>query len=183
MQETLQHHHNFNPRPLAGATIGLDNYRKYCRISIHAPSRGRRQFHIHAVNAIVISIHAPSRGRQANAGNLATSPQFQSTPPRGGDLLQHVAPEPWGNFNPRPLAGATNGATGGEANVTLFQSTPPRGGDSCCAPGLPGSRYFNPRPLAGATSGESQGRQGRPISIHAPSRGRPCLLLRRPSAH
>ena len=54
---------NFNPRPLAGATV------------IHQI--------IHIVNPI--SIHAPLRGRHAKAKKAYDELEFQSTPPCGGD--------------------------------------------------------------------------------------------------
>ena len=130
MQETLQHHHNFNPRPLAGAT----------------------KTPLWVVFPDWISIHAPSRGRQLTQAQELSLRLFQSTPPRGGDGFNGHKRRTGKHFNPRPLAGATNGATGGEANVTLFQSTPPRGGDVWSKPAILEFLDFNPRPLAGATS-------------------------------
>ena len=98
-------------------------------ISIHAPSRERRQLLFvmqlwryfnprslagatvnihHAAMRAKISIHAPSRERPYQGYNRLTDPLFQSTLPRGSDakfanglILQ------W-DFNPRSLAGATH---------------------------------------------------------------------------
>ena len=59
------------------------------------------------------------------------------------------------NFNPRPLAGAT---TGRYPRKGVFFD-------------------FNPRPLAGATQDELLEEVKRPISIHAPLRGRPLYFF------
>ena len=119
------------------------------KISIHAPSRGRLR---RQVDTMVddISIHAPSRGRPClfvifalpayfnprplagatrQQADLRFSPEFQSTPPRGGD--------PNAISSSRPIA--------------RFQSTPPRGGDDKTYYGVGYQQDFNPRPLAGAT--------------------------------
>ena len=77
---------DFNPRPLAGATK--------CQSDTIGISR--------------ISIHAPSRGRLNSSYSLVMYSSFQSTPPRGGDVLPPFA----------------------QCQGAEFQSTPPRGGDS-----------------------------------------------------
>ena len=77
--------------------------------------------------------------------------QFQSTPPCGGDSIPDILHAFSGNFNPRPLAGATNPH---DMQVPFIQD-------------------FNPRPLAGATATRMICRfRSFRISIHAPLRGR-----------
>ena len=75
----------FNPRPLAGATLDQIFLSWGHGISIHAPLRGRRRGFYNATTIAWISIHAPLRGRRCAGG-------------RGWSVL---------DFNPRPLAGAT----------------------------------------------------------------------------
>ena len=101
---------NFNPRPLAGATIGDVDLMAEVRISIHAPLRGRPcimsltttflsfqstppcggdvRRHVVVGLVVAISIHAPLRGRRPmdTIGAHAYG-EFQSTPPCGGDCL------------------------------------------------------------------------------------------------
>ena len=133
------------------------------------------------------------RGRRriylARAGRLL----FQSTPPCGGDARGIETSCLSTNFNPRPLAGATdvaidvvvfNGISihaplrGRQRPMAIgrstrrFQSTPPCGGDffpGCVETSNPD---FNPRPLAGATLSLKMPPTFWPISIHAPLRGR-----------
>ena len=76
---------DFNPRPLAGATGWLWLLDHFCRISIHAPLRGRRVILLGWPGPRCISIHAPLRGRLFNGWSK--------------DFISY--------FNPRPLAGAT----------------------------------------------------------------------------
>ena len=97
-----------------------------------------------------ISIHAPLRGRPRKPQRSWGCPRFQSTPPCGGDgRLPPVYPgRP--DFNPRPLAGATQAPESPEALSGISIHAPLRGrlGD-----GSPDCQHhdFNPRPLAGAT--------------------------------
>ena len=77
---------DFNPRPREGATVWGGREGKREKISIHAPERGRHPFSDLTVMHYI----------------------FQSTPPRGGDLM-HTDTNDFGE---------------------VFQSTPPRGGDS-----------------------------------------------------
>ena len=120
-----------------------------------------------------ISIHAPSRERLTGSGSSSESATFQSTLPRGSDILQSWLGFPHKDFNPRSLAGATLTQAAMNGLVEAFQSTLPRGSDkhSLCIVrtavqfqstlprgsdfdriGLTKSRYyFNPRSLAGAT--------------------------------
>ena len=119
-------------------------------ISIHAPSRERPFYKMCIKIRRLISIHAPSRERQ----NIGTIPRnfilFQSTLPRGSDLVLLVSYK----------------------TKLEFQSTLPRGSDWQVVRPAVLWLYFNPRSLAGATP------QGSPlfaklhISIHAPSRER-----------
>ena len=62
-------------------------------------------------------------------------------------------------------------------NHNLFQSTLPRGSDQSCYHGGYRSGHFNPRSLAGATLWHLVGDTMQRISIHAPSRERPCSFL------
>ena len=125
-------------------------------ISIHAPSRERPIIGIYVTSILSISIHAPSRERRRR-------------------LHRHDNSTP--HFNPRSLAGATLSYC---ASVTIkaFQSTLPRGSDATTRHAAHRhAQHFNPRSLAGATC-RSRGNTRLPdISIHAPSRERPCSIL------
>ena len=100
----------FNPRPRAGANLMRDrNKRMNSIVSIHAPARGRTTANREESKSFGVSIHAPARGRttywcvwgtyrnvsiHAPARGRTGAPiatiyrraQFQSTPPRGGEL-------------------------------------------------------------------------------------------------
>ena len=98
----------FNPRSLAGATVGDTvvgnittkfqstlprgsdiNFEKYINavdISIHAPSRERLIMNKKEKIKLIISIHAPSRERHIITTHLILMILFQSTLPRGSDL-------------------------------------------------------------------------------------------------
>ena len=117
---------NFNPRPLAGATWANGIRNRILAISIHAPLRGRPQYLAFGSKA-AISIHAPLRGRRAVPAEPA-----------------HCR-----NFNPRPLAGATN--LGGDfLEPEIFQSTPPCGGDAMPAQAtMPEARFQSTPPCGG----------------------------------
>ena len=119
----------FNPRPLAGATTPYVVHYTLWGISIHAPSRGRLHStpSFHAV--LKISIHAPSRGRRHC--------------PKGNSIYTEY-------FNPRPLAGATQGPGNQHHRYAISIHAPSRG-----------------RPFQLRVPGRLDG-----ISIHAPSRGR-----------
>ena len=167
-----QRHGNFNPRPLAGATIctgtrdedlvisihaplrgrrgGYSMQTYYDNISIHAPLRGRQSWEHERIIIIIISIHAPLRGRLVRSARTQARGRFQSTPPCGGDYCPKYRISASAYFNPRPLAGATK-VLKPSGGMSPFQSTPPCGGD-CWESTMGSSRsYFNPRPLAGAT--------------------------------
>ena len=77
-------------------------------ISIHAPLRGRPGGGRQRQNHGAISIHAPLRGRRMANKILPCGAEFQSTPPCGGDEGKRSVGINVNNFNPRPLAGATN---------------------------------------------------------------------------
>ena len=147
-----------------------------------------------------ISIHAPLRGRRLPPILTLQTAVFQSTPPCGGDPPDYGKTCICGNFNPRPLAGATKvvGVYRPSGNISIhaplrgrprfvaetkypdkFQSTPPCGGDSGYRLKLQHKTYFNPRPLAGATRRSQPGQHASGISIHAPLRGRPVRNVRR----
>ena len=118
-----------------------------------------------------ISIHAPSRERpycitiedkkqNFNPRSLAGATlqgsvawwlyKFQSTLPRGSDILQRsirLAPR---NFNPRSLAGATLIASGWGEHFIISIHAPSRERRHNIYP-CAARAYFNPRSLAGAT--------------------------------
>ena len=120
---------------------------------------------------IVISIHAPSRERQSALIKQFGKLVFQSTLPRGSDSFGWFAGDMLNNFNPRSLAGATQGVLSCVL-LLVFQSTLPRGSDPYYPYYPKALFYFNPRSLAGAT-GKVEAITGYEwISIHAPSRER-----------
>ena len=119
----------FNPRSLAGAT------KRLFERAVHDD----------------FSIHAPSRERPSTATRSALIPTlFQSTLPRGSDILTLESSLLFGIFNPRSLAGATIDQTRAIAAKSIF----------------------NPRSLAGATVQVTSLLTYTIFSIHAPSRER-----------
>ena len=123
---------HFNPRPLAGATAGEHPVGVSPFDFNPRPLAGATAVRPRISPGAGISIHAPLRGR------LTTEMP-----------LRHIK-----HFNPRPLAGATE------------KKTRVRGSEI----------DFNPRPLAGATKMRNAASSNQKISIHAPLRGRPCPI-------
>ena len=142
---------DFNPRSLAGATLPPLAPLTVSLISIHAPSRERHVF-------------------QTFSDFVAV---FQSTLPRGSDIIIRVQNKLRHNFNPRSLAGATRrklaSSSAPEISIhapsrerlchnrnaprsKLFQSTLPRGSDRNDKGRRTAAGNFNPRSLAGATN-------------------------------
>ena len=138
---------NFNPRSLAGATVGDIGVPENVGISIHAPSRERRSLHslirpllifqstlprgsdhklIFAVLSSIISIHAPSRERHNLPLCSSLLLQFQSTLPRGSDPQANIRRSVFDNFNPRSLAGATKEAVNFGQNLLISIHAPSR---------------------------------------------------------
>ena len=94
----------FNPRSLAGATFRADCWCKPPTISIHAPSRERRESTVIWDEDSAISIHAPSRER-----------------PNGAPMHHRRY-----DFNPRSLAGATAWAKAENVKVWISIHAPSR---------------------------------------------------------
>ena len=143
---------HFNPRSLAGATITPPTQSRYCRrISIHAPSRERPPGLTLSNAPGVISIHAPSRERPKCAHIVGGTNKFQSTLPRGSDLLQALCISITAfYFNPRSLAGATKNIMPLTPIVGISIHAPSRE-RPVPATFIYVHHYFNPRSLAGAT--------------------------------
>jgi len=99
---------DFNPRSQGGATWTLVLQRVGAKISIHAP-KGERQDVLNLLDGLI---------------------EFQSTLPRGSDLLLRIYRRMLKNFNPRSQGGATPNKTCRDGECS-FQSTLPRGSDSC----------------------------------------------------
>ena len=157
-------------------------------ISIHAPLRGRPSASYSQSPQRAISIHAPLRGRhdvptnQECLGILKPHPNTTrqksnhknlTRMPCGGDPRKMGLSASGADFNPRPLAGATNphevgnltylisihaplrgrpGLRPAQGGGGIFQSTPPCGGDASRTCTGTTASDFNPRPLAGATT-------------------------------
>ena len=143
---------HFNPRPLAGATGSVP---APCG---HSP----------------ISIHAPLRGRPICFATVAKDMVFQSTPPCGGDAASCACLAASWDFNPRPLAGATDVAI----DVVVFNGisihAPLRGRHSTLV-ALMISLPFQSTPPCGGDVIFRAFRGNIHISIHAPLRGRPAV--------
>ncbi len=140
----------------------------------------------------------PRRGDVATDDALKLLWPFRSTPPRRGDCGRDIRAYHRPCFDPRPREGATRSDAGQRralgvsihapakgrqvtvkdvVGVLLFRSTPPRRGDAASAPSPAGRDCFDPRPREGATP-QGRGRPGlRPVSIHAPAKGRPSTAL------
>ena len=141
---------SFNPRPHTGATPFKQQIIWNKRVSIHAPTRGRRDDGARFDAADKVSIHAPTRGRPFVGGWFRGAQVFQSTPPHGGDLRNSATARPHECFNPRPHTGATM-RKHPKVSAYVFQSTPPHGGDIMQMDKTGNRIRFNPRPHTGAT--------------------------------
>ena len=139
------------------------------------------------------------RGRHVKAPVKRWFLIFQSTPPCGGDIFRRAFPALPLDFNPRPLAGATDmgkrkrkrlfisihaplrgrrGIGRNHTDIGYFNPRPLAGATLSVTDYNGGIKYFNPRPLAGATENWQADKKIPYISIHAPLRGRPevaCL--------
>ena len=163
---------NFNPRPLAGATVPLLERRLPPFYFNPRPLAGATSKPCTTISTGQISIHAPLRGR-LTVGLLLFQPL---------------------DFNPRPLAGATDGdivfikqqpisihaPLRGRPRwlfspccVLQFQSTPPCGGDSVIRVDFATTARFQSTPPCGGDRSVSHLAMACWISIHAPLRGRP----------
>ena len=162
---------DFNPRPLAGATVSLSGVFPTSLISIHAPLRGRPRTFGVVGHATGFQSTPPCGGDKASLFSPSV-PSFQSTPPCGGDNRGNSKERVTRISIHAPLRGRPT-ASATDAKAAAFQSTPPCGGD-CRFSAFSGQEpYFNPRPLAGATVVVCIPEFGVLISIHAPLRGRP----------
>ena len=103
--------------------------------------------------------------------------KFQSTLPRGSDAECFRLSPLTIDFNPRSLAGATSPSPY-VVPITSFQSTLPRGSDHMHVDSSKTYPHFNPRSLAGATSDLITLISSPRISIHAPLRERPTLVVK-----
>ena len=161
---------DFNPRPLAGATVCAYLFFCYILFQSTPPCGGDTLEHCLHLQ-IKISIHAPLRGRPPSWAACIIAPRFQSTPPCGGDcgkievtLLARV-------FQSTPPCGGDPESGKAPPPLWPFQSTPPCGGDVDTSCECESQQNFNPRPLAGATHRFTRRDDAYVISIHAPLRG------------
>ena len=149
MYEEAKAYANFNPRSLAGATDGRTVVVDVKGISIHAPSRERRQ----RETRYNLTGHF-------NPRSLAGATAEAERHIKNGSISIHApSRERPSRLKPKMLR-------------LSFQSTLPRGSDSSLVKSGFVRRYFNPRSLAGATYYAVPYAQHTAISIHAPSRER-----------
>ena len=140
---------NFNPCPLTGATDREWSLKPKKRFQ-STPPHGGDDGDIVFIKQQPISIHAPSRGRQIFPGRNAHSGNFNPRPLTGATRHGPGSHGPCSDFNPRPLTGATSPHRNA-SGCPVFQSTPPHGGDLQKFLMEEDAQYFNPRPLTGAT--------------------------------
>ena len=143
-------------------------------ISIHAPSRERHCSRLHGGDCRKpISIHAPSRERPVALLAMTRRRPFQSTLPRGSDLIflmRKVVPK---YFNPRSLAGATQHNRCLSRHYPISIHAPSRERRSASMRSVPSCFTFQstlPRGSDGLW--QDNGLLFPAISIHAPSRER-----------
>ena len=108
-------------RPFAFVVVPLN------LISIHAPSRGRPGFLATSTNTGAISIHAPSRGRQHDSRWFYTHEHISIHAPSRGRPDRRPGAAATGDFNPRPLAGATRVFVYIIPGITISIHAPSRG--------------------------------------------------------
>ena len=106
-RKRLQRRSYFNPRSLAGATVPKIASLRRIGISIHAPSRERRNA-LNAISVQVFNFNPRSlAGATCLSGGIVLRYTFQSTLPRGSDSQMILC----------------------TADASSFQSTLPRGSD------------------------------------------------------
>ncbi len=190
----------FNPRPHGGATWPAISSRMDCpRFQSTPPRGGDIAGDCRVLQRQSFQSTPPRGGDRLSGSPHRTAHRFQSTPPRGGDVggasVSHACTD---GFNPRPHGGATgvegcgwalwivsiHAPTGGrpavhpgQASIKPFQSTPPRGGDKGGTGGELVLWSFNPRPHGGATWLPGWMPGATPVSIHAPTGGRPAGIV------
>ena len=142
---------DFNPRPLAGATGAATIGDEAHAISIHAPLRGRLNRHLRVRIVDIFQSTPPCGGDPDWKWWTKDRRGFQSTPPCGGDVLTIINATEKPISIHAPLRGRPLLWLFGNVYVA-FQSTPPCGGDYNIMAGGSRGDDFNPRPLAGATS-------------------------------
>ena len=96
---------------------------------------------------------------------------FQSTPPCGGDPGSDFSELGSRNFNPRPLAGATTWVLQ-RYNYRLDFNPRPLAGATVCRRAWMERPGFQSTPPCGGDGAVVGGLLAKPISIHAPLRGR-----------
>ena len=144
---------SFNPRPREGATPWPLRHGDLVKVSIHAPAKGRpRVEHVQPIadrcfnprpregatarperrseHRLDVSIHAPAKGRPRSRDRQGDAFEFQSTPPRRGDV---------------------SCSSDSRSSMVRFQSTPPRGATQPIERRSRQASGFNPRPREGAT--------------------------------
>ena len=75
--------------------------------------------------------------------------QFQSTPPRGGDIRKAPEPSAVGNFNPLPRVGGDQCCPRRYQHSGISIHSPAWGGDFPAKPSPSARKYFNPLPRVG----------------------------------
>ena len=146
------------------------------RISIHAPSRERRQkrcdqrepYHFNPRSLAgatwsyaqsnahqLISIHAPSRERLSASSSAFGLSNFNPRSLAGATLARVTAFRPARNFNPRSLAGATERNAAKDPGMAISIHAPSRERRTSSSTSVQ-YLYFNPRSLAGATKTKQQ---------------------------
>ena len=146
--------YNFNPRPLAGATLPIRR-KSYDKLYFNPrPLAGATYFCRSGLVWAYISIHAPLRGRHKTY--IGAGYQYDFNPrPLAGATSGPIKTSPGSpDFNPRPLAGATVGQRGVDAPDGISIHAP-----------LRGRLVHRVNPLFVPL-----------ISIHAPLRGRPIKI-------
>ena len=101
----------------------------------------------------------------------------QLTPPCGGDHIIIGKFLSYGDFNPRPLAGATWASCPSDLSSSYFNPRPLAGATTWVLQRYNYRLDFNPRPLAGATPVLFFNIWTCAISIHAPLRGRQIVQI------
>ena len=185
---------HFNPRSLAGATIGgtaitpMTAFQSTLprgsdtsgggsagggAISIHAPSRERLSGANTPIDGQVISIHAPSRERLVVWIHIILISLFQSTLPRGSDMIRCLAIKRDMPFQSTLPRGSDHFFSLLVSYGRLFQSTLPRGSDQDNQNRSHQDLQFQSTLPRGSDRHMGTHHPYKLISIHAPSRERP----------
>ena len=126
--------------------------RTRCTISIHTPTRERRNRLEDFVESVLFQSTLPRGSDKLLTGRQTTVPLFQSTLPRGSDASRSKIKPFLKSFQSTLPRGSDDNRQTAYGGTDTFQSTLPRGSDSTVSLYFINYLYFNPHSHEGATA-------------------------------